>query len=355
MPQAADSHRPALAGHGAHRLPSVTVDSYNAEIKDENGFVGDRASGRAFREMLDEVRDSLKKVDADPLGKTPSKDLSKKKLDKLLAAGDPEIGGIIHGAIEGYAQELAAVVRRFLKLKDWRGTERIAVGGGLRDSRVGELAVGRASVILKGDGIDIDLVVIRHHPDEAGLIGAAHLAPAWVFQGHDSIVAIDIGGSNIRCGVVELNLRKAKDLSKAQVWKSELWRHSDDKPGREAAVDRIVKMVRSLVRQAEKEGKRLAPLIGIGCPGLIAPDGSIERGGQNLPGNWESEGFNLPERIRDDVGEIDDHETTVLMHNDAVVQGLSQTPFMQDIAHWGVLTVGTGLGNARFSNRGKGE
>jgi hypothetical protein len=24
---------------------------------------------------------------------------------------------------------------------------------------------------------------------------------------------------------------------------------------------------------------------------------------------------------------------------------------MQDVAHWGVLTIGTGLGNARFSNR----
>ena len=41
------------------------------------------------------------------------------------------------------------------------------------------------------------------------------------------------------------------------------------------------------------------------------------------------------------------------MHNDAVVQGLSQVPFMQDVEHWGVLTIGTGLGNARFTNREK--
>ena len=39
------------------------------------------------------------------------------------------------------------------------------------------------------------------------------------------------------------------------------------------------------------------------------------------------------------------------MHNDAVVQGLSQVPFMQDVERWGVLTIGTGLGNARFTNR----
>jgi hypothetical protein len=41
------------------------------------------------------------------------------------------------------------------------------------------------------------------------------------------------------------------------------------------------------------------------------------------------------------------------MHNDGVVQGLSEVPFMQDVEHWGVLTIGTGLGNARFTNRRK--
>jgi hypothetical protein len=39
------------------------------------------------------------------------------------------------------------------------------------------------------------------------------------------------------------------------------------------------------------------------------------------------------------------------MHNDGVVQGLSEVPFMQDVKRWGVLTIGTGLGNARFTNR----
>jgi hypothetical protein len=34
-----------------------------------------------------------------------------------------------------------------------------------------------------------------------------------------------------------------------------------------------------------------------------------------------------------------------------VLQGLSELPDMQDVAHWGVLTMGTGLGNARFTNR----
>lgn len=40
---------------------------------------------------------------------------------------------------------------------------------------------------------------------------------------------------------------------------------------------------------------------------------------------------------------IGDHETVVWScTNDAVVQGLSQLPFMQERGHWGVLTIGTG-------------
>jgi len=53
------------------------------------------------------------------------------------------------------------------------------------------------------------------------------------------------------------------------------------------------------------------------------------------------------------IPQIGDHDTAVLMHNDGVVQGLSEVPFMQDVEHWGVLTIGTGLGNARFTNRRK--
>jgi hypothetical protein len=92
-------------------------------------------------------------------------------------------------------------------------------------------------------------------------------------------------------------------------------------------------------------------VIGIGCPGVIEPHGTIDRGGQNLPGgNWEGEKFNLPSEIVKTIPTIGDHDTHVIMHNDAVVQGLSQVPFMTDVEHWGVLTIGTGLGNARFTN-----
>ena len=88
---------------------------------------------------------------------------------------------------------------------------------------------------------------IRYHPDDAGLIGALHLAPSWIFEAYDSILAVDIGGTNIRCGVVETRWKKAPDLSKAEVWKSELWRHADDEPTREGAVKRLVKMLKDLI------------------------------------------------------------------------------------------------------------
>jgi hypothetical protein len=343
--------------HAAVQLPSVVLDSYNVELRDKEGFIGDRASNRAFRAILDDWRERLRQVGDDPLGETSSREISKKKLDKLLIEGDPEAAGVIHGAIEDFAQELATVTRRFLRQKGWRDTERIAVGGGLRESRIGELAIGRASVLLKADGIDIDLVPIRNHPDEAGLIGAAHLAPAWIFSGHDSLVAVDIGGTNFRAGIVLTNQKKAADLAKAEVWKLELWRHRDENPppSREDAVSRLTEMVEGLLARAEKADLKVAPFVGVGCPGLIREDGAIDRGGQNLPGNWESSRFNLARALREAIPEIDGHETMVVMHNDAVVQGLSEVPFMQDVTRWGVLTIGTGLGNARFTNRAPKE
>jgi predicted NBD/HSP70 family sugar kinase len=227
------------------------------------------------------------------------------------------------------------------------------VGGGFRESRLGELAIARAEIIVKDEEFKIDMVPIRFHPDDAGLIGCLHLAPSWIFEAHDSILAVDIGGTNIRCGVVETRWKKAPDLSKAQVWKSELWRHANDEPTREGAVKRLVKMLKDLIAAAEAEGLKLAPFIGIACPGVINEDGSIEKGAQNLPGNWESSKFNLPASLVEAIPQIGAHDTAVLMHNDGVVQGLSEVPFMQDVERWGVLTIGTGLGNARFTNRRK--
>ena len=342
-----------IGRHGAARLPSVDVDSFNIELKDDDGFLGDRASKGAFRKILDDLRKPLKKNGDDPLGGKSAEKITKSELDAALMGEDVGAAALVHGAIEEFASELAYVTSKFLKTKAWADTERIVVGGGFRQSRVGEIAIARTDILLKAQGFEVDLVPIRFDPDEAGLIGCLHLAPSWIFEAYDSILAVDIGGTNIRCGVVETRWKKAKDLSKASVWHSDLWRHADDEPTREGTVKRLVKMLKALIEEADAEGLKLAPFIGISCPGVINEDGSIAKGAQNLPGNWESSKFNLPASLIEGFPAIGDHDTAVLMHNDGVAQGLSEVPFMQDVDHWGVLTIGTGLGNARFTNRHK--
>jgi hypothetical protein len=340
-----------IAGHGAEQLPSVIVDAYNCEVRDSEGFLGDRANKKAFWALVDDWRKRMREVGDDPLGDTPTVQLGKKQLDQLLKDGPAEAAGLIHTAVEEFAQQLAEIIERFLKLKDWKDTEAIVVGGGFRESHIGELAIGRAAVIVKGEGTSIELLPIHNHPDDAGLIGCAHLAPSWLFAGHDAMIAVDIGGTNVRVGIIELNASRKADLAKARVWKSEIWRHADEEPSREQAIDRMAAMIGGLLERAATAKLAVAPFIGIGCPGVIEPDGSIARGSQNLPGNWESSRFHLPTRLKELIPTIGDHETVVVMHNDAVVQGLSEIPFMAEFDRWGVLTVGTGLGNARFSKR----
>ena len=86
--------------------------------------------------------------------------------------------------MEEFAQELVGVVGRFLRLKEWRATRSILIGGGFRASRLGQLAIARAGLLLNANGQDVELEPIRHHPDEAGLIGCVRRAPSWVFSGH---------------------------------------------------------------------------------------------------------------------------------------------------------------------------
>ena len=72
------------------RLPSVDVDSFNIELKDDEGFLGDRASKGAFREIFDRWRKPLRKTGKDPFGDVPSDEISKKALDDMLVGDDTE-------------------------------------------------------------------------------------------------------------------------------------------------------------------------------------------------------------------------------------------------------------------------
>ncbi len=249
-----ESTVPAVAVHGAGKLPSVYVDTYNEELKDNQGFVGDRANKGAFRKMIDGIRKSVRKTGGeDPLGDEESDELTKVELDDLLMHGEPEAAGIVQGAIEEFSQQFAQVIGRLLNHKKWKDTEKIVIGGGFRGSRIGELAIGRTTVLLKGEGVKIDLQAIHNDPDEAGLIGAVHLAPGWVFAAFDAVLSVDIGGTNIRAGIVRLNQNKAKDLSKAKVWKFSLWRHGDEEGvKRETASTRLVEMLEGLILRQRK-------------------------------------------------------------------------------------------------------
>lgn len=339
-----------LPAHGASILPRVTVDSFNVEIEDDDGFVGDKASKSAFWRDIDQWRKLLRKADKDPLGKKASKKIGRQELAVLMATGDPAAAAVVMSAVDDFAHDLAHVIRRYLRLKDWQKTECIVIGGGFSASRLGRIAAARAELLLRADGIALDLDLIRNDPDEAGLIGAIHLLPPWMLKGHDGIVAVDIGGTNIRAGIVTFNKHLA-DSAKLRVAKLERWRHADEDVTREQAVRKLIAMLKGLIASAKRRKIALAPLVGVACPGLIEEDGGIARGGQNLPGNWESTRFNLPAAIRAGIPKIGKSETLVVMHNDAVVQGLSEWPRMKDRKSWAVLTIGTGLGSARYTNR----
>ena len=60
-----------LPAHGSKRLPSVHLDSYNLETKDDEGFLGDRVSKGAFRKLIEGWRKTLRKSGEDPLGDGP--------------------------------------------------------------------------------------------------------------------------------------------------------------------------------------------------------------------------------------------------------------------------------------------
>jgi hypothetical protein len=100
-------------------------------------------------------------------------------------------------------------------------------------------------------------------------------------------------GSKIRAGIVEVRLQRSADFPDGVVHEVDVWRYADEatKPTRGDALKRLGAMLRRLVRRAEKHHQlTLAPFVGVACPGVIAADGSIERGGQNLPGNWRATG-----------------------------------------------------------------
>jgi len=328
--------------HGATFLSRVRVDTYNTELRDDGTLISDRANKRAFQRSIDQWRECVQRTVGDPFN-VPTSDLYKNKraLQDVLINGDYKAAGVILAAMEEFAQELAAAIQCFFSLDTWRDTERIVIGGGFREGRVGEITIGRTVAVLQSLGLGVDLVPIHHHPDVAGLIGSIHLVPPAVFEHHDGILAVDVGGTNIRAGAV--------NRSGECVLGPFVWRHADDRPKRDDAVTHMATMLDRLRNRAKAQGFKLYPFVGIACPGTIRDDGQIERGAQNLPGDWQATDFNLARTLTDALATSWHRDVCILMHNDAVIQGLSELPFLGEIERWGIITIGTGLGNARLS------
>jgi hypothetical protein len=59
--------------HGATRLPAVEVASYNVELKDDEGFIGDRASKGAFRQFIDNWLKPMQELGEDPFDHSAGK------------------------------------------------------------------------------------------------------------------------------------------------------------------------------------------------------------------------------------------------------------------------------------------
>ena len=112
----AASEKSTLPVHGAACLPSVVVDSYNLEIEDDEGFLGDKASRSAFGDTLSAIRKKLREIGDDPFeGVAVGSELNKKKLDAILATGSSEAAVIVQSPSESYAQQLSKVIKRFLQ------------------------------------------------------------------------------------------------------------------------------------------------------------------------------------------------------------------------------------------------
>lgn len=324
----------------------IRISGYGAKLPDPDKkgcFLGDRVSGRAFVKLF---KKRCKKCNIEL-----DKDISEGAIDNLLEEGDAADERVVRDVAVEFGERLAEVIRLFLKWSYWRNTEAIVIGGGMASRHVGGIAIHAAQARLMKSHPGLELHRIHHHPNEAGLVGSVHLIPPSRIAGKDGLLAIDIGGSKVRAGIVEFGQRKSGLLADARVWRVEVWKHAKARATRRKVVEKMAEMLCSLIEEGDKAKFRLSPLIRIGVPGEIDKDGYILSGAHNLPGDWEDERFNLPLELSAKLPKIDGEPVSVSIHNDAVVQGLAEFPFMRNFKRWGILTIGSGLGNAHFVNR----
>jgi hypothetical protein len=241
---AKDPDQSTLPTHGAAVLPSVEVDSYNLEVEDDDGFVGDKASRGAFREMLDKWRQPLRELGEDPLTTSRRGDLEARS---VLAQGTPEAAGVVQAPWRVRAAR--RVIRRFLRQKD--GGTPTASSSAAASAQAGSASgIARTELILKAES-PIDIELIRHDRTRRACSAPRTCGRCWA--GYEGILAVDVGGTNIRTGVAKLNQARPGPVAgrRAEI---ELWRHGDEDVKRDDAVDRLVEMLEAHVKDAKKTG-----------------------------------------------------------------------------------------------------
>lgn len=338
---------PSLPQHGAAELRGIRIDSCSLDLPPGLG----PQAHRAFDAVLADWRRRLARAGGtDPFGGDPAVQVAEEQLDAALAGGAPDVAGLVQGAVEDFARGLTAVIRRILALPDWGGTQRVVVGGGSRSSRVCEAALGRAGMLLRAEGSRISLVALRHDREEAGMIGAARLLPQRQIAAVDAVLAADLSGGVFRAGVVLPRLGVSPGFAAAGLWRTRQFGVGHARLHRDGAVERLAAMLAEVAGDALAAGFALAPVVAVAAPGRVAPDGRLSSAARSLPGAWEEEEFRLPEPLGAALRAEGLSDFAVLMHNDAVCQGLSDAPFQRDVARWGLVTPAAELGNARFTN-----
>jgi hypothetical protein len=335
-----------LPRHGSAAFRGLRIDAYGLDLPAAEGT---RGGLRAFDAVLAEWRRRLVRGGApDPFPDTPE-EVPGEVLDAALGGTAPEAAGLVQGAVEDVARNLAAVLRRYLALPEWQATQRVVVGGGFPTPRIAEIALGRAGVLLRAERVSIRVSPLRHGPSEAGLVGATRLVPPRLLAEADAVPVAELDAGLVRTGVVLPRLGVRSDMAAAGLWRSLAWRHARQRVTREQVVERLAAMVAEQAAQARAAGLDIAPVLAVAVPGLVGADGHLTRVAEGLPGDWQAEAFRAPEAIAAALARLGT-PMEVLLHNAAVAQGLSDAPFQRDVARWAVLVLGPAAGNARFTN-----
>lgn len=146
-------------------------------------------------------------------------------------------------------------------------------------------------------------------------------------------IGIDIGGTNMRLGLVDGAGRVLK-LERAKTASAE---------GYGAIIKKLAKGVSALVSYASEEGHTLGG-VGIGVPGIVSPQEGVVRFSPNLPG-W------VDAPLRESVSVFS--PVPVFVDNDANAYAMGEATFGAGagIDSFLCLTLGTGVGGGVILNR----